>query len=55
VVKGIGPTYAERLSNVRIETVADLAEADAGEVAERADVPQGRLEDWIERAEARAR
>jgi len=55
VIKGIGPTYAGRLSDAGIETVADLAGAEAGEVAARADVPEGRLEDWIERARNRSR
>jgi len=53
VIKGIGPTYADRLSNAGVETVADLAEADADDVSQRADVPRGRLEDWIERAKNR--
>ncbi len=55
VIKGIGPTYAGRLSDAGIETVADLAAADAADVAERADVPEGRLDDWIERARNRSR
>ncbi len=55
VIKGIGPTYAGRLSGAGIETVDDLAAADAADVADRADVPEGRLEDWIERAQNRAR
>jgi predicted flap endonuclease-1-like 5' DNA nuclease len=55
VIKGIGPTYAGRLSNAGIETVDDLAAADAAAVADSADVPEGRLEDWIERAKRRSR
>jgi len=55
VIKGIGPTYAGRLADAGVETVADLAAADAAEVAERTDVPEGRLEDWIEKARARSR
>jgi len=55
VIKGIGPTYAGRLSDAGIETVDDLAAADAADVAERVDVPEGRLEEWIERASARSR
>lgn len=55
VIKGIGPTYAGRLSDAGIETVADLAAADAADVADRADVPESRLEDWIERAKNRER
>lgn len=55
VVKGIGPTYAGRLSEAGVETVEDLAAADPEEVAKRADVPRARLEDWIERANERSR
>lgn len=55
VIKGIGPTYAGRLSDAGIETVEDLAAADAADVVERADVPESRLEEWIERAKSRSR
>jgi predicted flap endonuclease-1-like 5' DNA nuclease len=55
VIKGIGPTYADRLSDAGVETVADLAEADAADLAERADVPGGRVENWVEQAQARRR
>lgn len=52
-IKGIGPTYAERLGEAGIETVADLADSDLDDVAGRANVPRGRLETWIERARHR--
>jgi len=52
-IKGIGPTYADRLAGADVETVADLAASDAEDLAERADVPKGRLENWIERARHR--
>jgi predicted flap endonuclease-1-like 5' DNA nuclease len=55
VIKGIGPTYAGRLADAGVETVDDLAAADAADLAGRADVPQGRAENWIERANARSR
>lgn len=53
VVKGIGATYAERLTEAGIETVGDLAAADPAEVAEEADVSESRLERWVQRARDR--
>ena len=53
VLEGIGPAYADRLSDAGVETVADLAAADLDTLAEEADVPEGRLETWIERAKSR--
>lgn len=50
VIKGIGPAYAERLGTVGIETVGELAAADAAEVAAGIDVPESRVGSWIERA-----
>ncbi len=52
-VKGIGPTYSERLDEAGIETVADLAAADAAAVAAAAETSVSRAEDWIERARSR--
>jgi polyhydroxyalkanoate synthase len=49
VVDGIGPTYAERLRDAGIETVADLADADAATVAEAAGVGEGRAREWLDR------
>jgi len=51
-IKGIGPTYTERLEAAGIETVADLAASDAATVAEAAEATEGRAADWIERAKA---
>ncbi len=50
-IKGIGPTYAERLESVDIETVADLAAANPAEVADAAQTGESRAVDWIERAQ----
>ena len=50
-IDGIGPTYAERLREAGIETVARLAAADPGTVAEAAGVGPARAEGWIEQAE----
>ncbi|MGQ4554430.1 helix-hairpin-helix domain-containing protein [Halobellus sp. GM3] len=49
-LKGIGPAYAERLGNAGIETVGELAVADAEEVAADIDVSEKRVSDWIDRA-----
>ena len=49
-IKGIGPAYADRLETVGIETVGELAAADAAEVADGIDVSDSRVGDWIERA-----
>lgn len=53
VLDGIGPAYADRLADAGVETVADLAAADASGLAEEADVSESRLERWIERAKSR--
>lgn len=52
-INGIGPTYAERLGDAGIETVADLAGADAASVAEAAQAGESRAEAWIDRASER--
>ncbi|MEF8812401.1 MAG: helix-hairpin-helix domain-containing protein [Halovenus sp.] len=50
-IKGIGPTYAERLGEAGISTVADLVAADAATVADAAQASESRATDWIERAQ----
>jgi predicted flap endonuclease-1-like 5' DNA nuclease len=52
-IKGIGPAYADRLSALGIETVADLADAEPDYVAEETDISIGRVSNWIERARNR--
>jgi polyhydroxyalkanoate synthase len=47
-VGGIGPTYAERLRTAGVETVADLAEYDAAELAEIAETSESRAADWLD-------
>ena len=49
-IKGIGPAYAGRLEGIGIETVGELAAADAAEVADGIDVSESRVSDWIGRA-----
>lgn len=50
-VSGIGPAYAERLSEAGIETVADLLAADPENLAESTDVSAKRIGRWQDRAE----
>lgn len=51
-VKGIGPTYADRLRDAGIDDVATLAAASPADLAEATDVSETRLATWIERARA---
>ncbi|WP_049936925.1 helix-hairpin-helix domain-containing protein [Haloplanus natans] len=53
VIKGIGPAYAERLSNAGVDSVADLAAADVSELAAAVDLSETRVGRWIERARER--
>ena len=50
-IKGIGPAYSERLAEIGIRSVADLAAADPADVAEGAKVGEKRAATWIQRAE----
>lgn len=50
-VSGIGPAYADRLADIGVETVAELLEADASELAEATDLSEKRIRRWQERAE----
>jgi predicted flap endonuclease-1-like 5' DNA nuclease len=52
-IKGIGPTYSDRLSAAGIETVAQLADADPATVADAAQTGTTKASDWIDRAQAR--
>src|SRR5699024_11842085 len=49
-VSGIGPTYADRLREVGIETTDDLAAADVSTVTDAAEISESRAHDWIDRA-----
>lgn len=55
VIKGIGSTYADRLADAGVETVADLAGRDAETLAEETDISEKRLGTWIKRAKHRGR
>ena len=50
-VNGIGPTYADRLRAAGIETAADLAGYDIGEVADLADTSESRARGWLDQVE----
>ena len=47
-VSGIGPTYAERLHDAGIHSVADLAEYDAADLADIAETTESRAQDWLD-------
>jgi polyhydroxyalkanoate synthase len=49
-VNGIGPKRAERLRDSGIESLEDLADADADYVAEAIDVSPERVDDWVQQA-----
>lgn len=49
-VNGIGPVYAERLAGAGVKSFADLASADAEDLANRTDLPRDRVADWIRKA-----
>ncbi|WEL22122.1 helix-hairpin-helix domain-containing protein [Halorhabdus sp. BNX81] len=49
-INGIGPAYAERLAEADIETVGELAAADADAVAETTGIALSRVEGWIDQA-----
>lgn len=51
-IRGIGPAYAERLAEIGIDDVSDLAAADVEEVAEGTSVGEKRAADWIDRAKS---
>jgi len=49
-IKGIGPTYAERLREAGVDGVGALAEADAAALAEETDIAESRVQNWVEQA-----
>ncbi|WP_436907374.1 helix-hairpin-helix domain-containing protein [Halosimplex marinum] len=49
-IKGIGPTYAERLREAGVDGVGGLAGADPAALAEETDIAESRVENWVEQA-----
>lgn len=47
-ISGIGPAYADRLSDVGIETVGDLVSVEAADVAAETDLSEKRVQRWID-------
>lgn len=54
-IKGIGPSYAGRLSELGVETVGDLAGRDPEALAEETGLSAKRIDRWVQQAEARTR
>ncbi len=52
-IRGVGTSYADRLREAGVESVTDLAEADAASLAERIEVSEERTTDWIQQARDR--
>jgi polyhydroxyalkanoate synthase len=50
-IDGIGPAYAERLTNAGVADADDLAAADPAALAAEIDVGESRVADWVEAAE----
>ncbi|MBX0302623.1 helix-hairpin-helix domain-containing protein [Haloarcula salinisoli] len=49
-LNGIGPAYGDRLAGAGIETVGELAAADAAELADQIELGESRVAGWIEQA-----
>ncbi len=43
-IKGIGPAYADRLAGAGVDTVDELADADAAELADQTDISEKRIQ-----------
>jgi polyhydroxyalkanoate synthase len=49
-LSGVGPAYADRLHDAGVDSVADLAAADAERLADETGVGVSRLQEWIDQA-----
>lgn len=52
-IKGVGPTYADRLGEAEINSVEQLANADAETLADKTGISETRLQNWIDQANVR--
>ncbi|MFC6836406.1 DUF4332 domain-containing protein [Halomarina ordinaria] len=52
-LKGIGPAYAETLEDAGVESIDDLANADAAALSEETGISEKRLQRWVDRAQER--
>ena len=52
-IKGIGPSYAAQLGEAGVETVDELAVADAERLADETGLSEKRITNWIEQAKHR--
>ncbi|MCU4742820.1 helix-hairpin-helix domain-containing protein [Natronoglomus mannanivorans] len=51
-LEGVGATYAARLASIEIDTVEDLADAQATVIAEAAEISEEQADAWIEAAQS---
>lgn len=51
-IKGIGPSYAEKLGKAGVNTVDELANADPASLAEQTGIAESRIQNWIDQAAA---
>jgi len=54
LIKGIGPVYRDRLTDVGVHSFVDLAEASAADIAEAAGVSESIAQSWVQAAHAQA-
>jgi predicted flap endonuclease-1-like 5' DNA nuclease len=52
-IKGIGPSYATKLSEAGVDSPGDLAAADAEELSATTGLSEKRIQGWIDRAQDR--
>jgi polyhydroxyalkanoate synthase len=52
-IRGVGPSYADRLHEADVESIADLAAADPPSLAAMLDLGEARVADWVSQARDR--